>query len=107
LIHTKPKTGHATTSQTDQPAESPSDSAAQEPTLTEGSIAKLMHMLVYTRENEFSCEETFALLDEYVELVENNPEAAVLMPLVKQHLDSCSHCQEYYDALRRILQTES
>lgn len=73
--------------------------------LSPESTVRLMHLLARTQEEELSCEETFALLDEYVELTESD--AATLMPLVRHHLDGCPDCHERYDALRRILQTDT
>lgn len=69
------------------------------------STIRLMRLLERTQEEELSCEETFALLDEYVELTEGD--AATLMPLVKHHLDGCPDCYERYDVLRHIVQIET
>jgi hypothetical protein len=70
-------------------------------------VRRLMQRLEETRENEYSCEETFALLDEYVELANSREEAAVLMPLVQHHIDACPDCRERFEVLLRILQTET
>jgi len=67
-------------------------------------VRKLMQMIGNTHETEYNCEETAALLDEYVELVARNREAAALLPLVKRHLDLCIDCQETYEALMRVLE---
>ncbi|MFQ5399361.1 MAG: hypothetical protein ACE5E7_07150 [Anaerolineae bacterium] len=75
--------------------------------LNEQIVAKLMHMMEHTHEVEYSCEETFALLDEYAEMVTDDQEAAALMPLVQRHLDLCPDCCDKFDTLLRILQTES
>ena len=74
--------------------------------VNETTIKKLMQLLEKTREVECSCPETFALLDEYVELIDSNEEAAMLMPIVKYHLDMCPDCRDKFEALLRILQTE-
>ena len=75
--------------------------------VTDGNVQKLMLALEMTREKEYSCEETFALLDEYVEVaVKNEEDAAAVMPLVKHHLNTCPGCHENFEALLRILQTE-
>lgn len=70
-------------------------------------VRKLMQRLEETRENEYSCEETFALLDEYVELANSSEEAAALMPLVKHHIDACPDCRERFEVLLQILKTET
>ena len=68
-------------------------------------VVKLMHLIENTQENEYSCEETFDLLDEFVELVaDDSDEAAAIMPLVQQHIDHCSDCHERYEILMQILQ---
>ncbi len=67
--------------------------------LSEEDIKRLMHMIDHTHEGMYSCEETFDLLDEYVELVTSQEEAAILMPYVQRHLDLCEHCNEAYEAL--------
>lgn len=74
--------------------------------LTPASTVRLLHLLERTQEEELTCEETFDLLDEYVELAESEAEATAIMPLVKHHLDGCPDCHERYDALRRILQSD-
>ncbi len=72
----------------------------------EETISLLMELIEQTREGEYSCEETFDLLDEYVELALGNQEEAVtLMPLVKNHIDGCPDCHDRYEALLQILQT--
>ncbi|MCZ7668584.1 MAG: hypothetical protein M5U34_16040 [Chloroflexi bacterium] len=71
-------------------------------------LKNLMLMLDHTHEDMYSCEETFALLDEYVELImKNNEEAATVMPYVKRHLEKCPGCYEAFAALRHILESEA
>lgn len=77
------------------------------PTLSDDNLQRLMHLLEHTHEGMYSCQETFDLLDEYVELVANHEDAARLMPYVQRHLDRCPDCHEAYEILLRILQTES
>lgn len=66
-------------------------------------MSKMAQMLQQTEEKELSCDEVFALLDEYTEMARNGDDVAHLMPLVKQHLDMCPDCREEYEALKRIL----
>lgn len=75
-------------------------------TLNDHTIQRLMHLLEQTQEGMYSCEETFELLDEYVELVIHHQDAAHLMPYVRRHLDYCAHCHEAYEALLTILETK-
>lgn len=75
--------------------------------LTEEALVTLLQRLEQTQENAYSCEEVFALLDEYVELVASDEEAAQLMPFVKNHVDSCADCTVVYEALLHILKSET
>lgn len=76
-----------------------------EKNITKDALIDLMHCLEKTVEGACSCEEAFALLDEYVELVANDEEAAKLMPLVKNHIDMCPDCVDKFEILLRILKT--
>lgn len=73
--------------------------------LTQDHLVDLMQRLETTLDNAYSCEEAFALLDEYVELVTNTEEAGQLMPLVKNHLDLCPDCRDEFEILLHILKT--
>lgn len=75
--------------------------------LTEETLVILLRCLERTQENAYSCEEVYALLDEYVEMVASDEEAAQLMPFVKNHVDSCADCNVVYEALLHILKTET
>ena len=70
-------------------------------------VKRLMRQVEETQADQYSCDETFALLDEYVELVASDEEAAALMPLVEHHLHACPDCCERFETLLRILRTES
>jgi predicted component of type VI protein secretion system len=67
-------------------------------------VRSLLQMVEHTEENELSCDEVFALLDQYVELVVEQRQAADLLPLVKKHLDRCKDCHEEYEALVRVIE---
>ncbi len=69
------------------------------------AVTLLMQLLEQTKEGEYSCAETFDLLDEYVEIVAANEQEAVnLMPYVRLHLDHCKGCTEMYETLLQVLQ---
>ena len=74
--------------------------------LNEALVKNLMELLDHTHEGMYSCAETFALLDEYVELIADDEEAAALMPYVKRHLDKCPDCHDVYATLLNIVQSE-
>lgn len=75
--------------------------------LDEATVKELMRRLEATEEGIYSCEETFALLDEYVELVAGDKDVAALMPLVRNHIKICPDCREACETLLRILESES
>lgn len=82
--------------------------AADQPanaSLNQEQLVDLLHRLEKTMEDTYSCEEVFALLDEYVELVADDEAAKKLMPLVQNHLDMCSGCRDEYEILLHILKT--
>jgi hypothetical protein len=66
-------------------------------------MQKMMAMLSVTREVELSCDEVFAMLDEFTEMAEQGENVALLMPLVQHHLDMCGDCREEYKVLANIL----
>ncbi|MCA9918069.1 MAG: zf-HC2 domain-containing protein [Anaerolineales bacterium] len=73
--------------------------------MNQDHLVDLMQRLEYTMENAYSCEEAFALLDEYVELVASHEEARRLMPLVQNHLDMCPDCRDEFEILLHVLKT--
>jgi hypothetical protein len=82
------------------------NATADDTALNATLVKNLMEMLDHTYEGMYSCEETFALLDEYVELIAEDDEAAELMPYVQRHLDNCPDCHEVYATLLNIIQPD-
>lgn len=66
-------------------------------------LQKMMAMLSATREEELTCDEVFALLDQFTELAAQGEDVAALMPLVQHHLDMCPDCREEFKVLESIL----
>ena len=56
-----------------------------------------------TQDTEYSCDDTYRLLDEFAEAVAQGKDAAQLMPRMQQHLDLCPDCREEFEALLRVL----
>jgi hypothetical protein len=52
---------------------------------------------------QLSCEQCFALLDQYVELEVAGVDADARLPGLRNHLDGCSACQEDYESLRALV----
>ncbi len=67
--------------------------------LTDEVVQRFLHVLESVRLEEMPCSEVFARLDEYVEKEFHGEEAALLMPLLREHLDMCTDCCEEYEAL--------
>ena len=65
---------------------------------------KLLQSLAKTEEHEISCDDVFAVLDQFAEAVMRGENVLLLMPLVRQHLDMCPDCREEYETLLRMLQ---
>jgi hypothetical protein len=75
-----------------------------EPELSDEVVARMMHKLVSASEAELTCDEVFALVDEYAEASQRGEDVASLKPLIRQHLDLCHECDEEYQALLRVLE---
>ena len=74
--------------------------------LNESTVLDLMRTIEETDPEMYDCETTFALLDEYVDLVSSDAEKAALMPLVEKHLEVCPKCRSQFEILMQILQVE-
>lgn len=66
-------------------------------------MKKMLTMLSNTQDIELTCDEVFAVLDQFAELAAQGEDVSQLMPLVKQHLDMCPDCQDEYRVLERIV----
>jgi hypothetical protein len=75
--------------------------------LSDEAVVKFLHILEDLREEEASCDEVYAKIDEYVENEVDKKDAAQLMPLVREHLDLCPECCEEYEALLDVLEKTS
>jgi hypothetical protein len=71
------------------------------------SLTKMIRMVAATRPVEIGCDECFAQLDRFVELVLAGKSAAEAMPLVQEHLDRCDDCREEFEALLAALQADA
>lgn len=75
-----------------------------EPELTDEMITRMMHRLVVAEVTEISCDEVFAIVDEYAEASQRGEDLSSLKPLIRHHLDMCRECDEEYQALLRVLE---
>lgn len=75
-----------------------------EPEFADALVTNLIRRLQNTHEEELSCDEVFALVDEYAEANQRGEDVASLKPLIRHHLDMCRECDEEYQALLQILE---
>lgn len=67
------------------------------------SIKKVLQAVSMTDEAEISCDDVYALLDQFTEMVKRGKDAAHLMPLVQKHLDMCPDCREEFETLLKMM----
>ncbi len=67
------------------------------------SDANVLDLIRFLENCEVDCEQVFAALDQYADVEIRKEDAARLMPLVHQHLEMCSGCNEQYEALLDVL----
>jgi hypothetical protein len=65
----------------------------------------LLRAVSMTDEQELSCDEVFALLDQFAEMIKRGEDAARMMPMVQKHLGMCPDCREEYETLIKMLET--
>jgi hypothetical protein len=65
---------------------------------------RLIEIIARTQPDECTCEETYALIDQFTEALERGEDVSNLMPLVKSHLEICADCKEEFEALLRVVQ---
>lgn len=88
-------------------AANPRNRQGETAVLTKDAVKNLMQALQHTNEHMYSCKESYELLDEYVELIATNEEAAMLMPLVKAHIDACPDCGQEFEILLEVLKADT
>jgi hypothetical protein len=66
-------------------------------------MQNVLMMLSNTQQVEMTCDEVFAVLDQFTELAARGEDISQLMPLVKQHLGMCPDCNEEYKVLESIV----
>ncbi|MBI5934230.1 MAG: hypothetical protein HY867_11025 [Chloroflexi bacterium] len=65
--------------------------------------SSVLDLIRYLENCEVDCEQAFHMLDQYAEMEIRKEDAARLMPLVHQHLEMCSGCNDHYEALLDVL----
>ena len=67
------------------------------------SDAACLDLIRYLENCDVDCEQVFNALDQYAEIEIRKEDAARLMPLVHDHLETCSDCCDEYEALLDVL----
>lgn len=75
--------------------------------LPSGVTQGVLNSVRLTEEVEYSCEDVYRLMDQYVEMVRRGEDPARLMPLVEHHLKMCGDCREEVEALLRMVDSGS
>jgi len=75
--------------------------------LSNDAVLGILRVLENIPVEEISCGEFYVKLDEYVEREVNKKDAALLMPVIREHMDTCSECCEEYEALLDVLSRSS
>lgn len=75
-----------------------------DPQLSDSAVHNLIRRLELTLKEELSCDEVFALVDDYAEAELEGQDVAHLKPLIRHHLEMCRECEEEYEALLQVLE---
>ena len=71
--------------------------------LPQETVLGIIRILDTMPDEEISCDDLYARLDEYVEREVDTKDAAQIMPVIREHLDLCPECCEEYEALLDVL----
>ena len=72
--------------------------------LSNDAVLGFLRVLENMETEEISCDELYQKLDQYVEREIDKKDAARLMPLMREHLNTCPDCCEEYEALLHVIQ---
>jgi hypothetical protein len=75
-----------------------------QPELSDEAALKFLGVLENLREEELSCSDIYAILDEFVEKEARGGDAHQLAPLIREHLEMCSECCDEYEALLNVIE---
>jgi hypothetical protein len=67
-------------------------------------VVKFLKVLENVREEDMSCSEMYARIDEFVEREVKAHDAERIMPLIQEHIDMCPECCDEYEALLDVLE---
>jgi hypothetical protein len=72
--------------------------------LSNDMVLGFLQMLERVEKEDITCDELYMKLDEYVERELDKRDAAYIMPLMREHLETCPDCCEEYEALLHVIQ---
>jgi hypothetical protein len=79
----------------------------REKRLPDEAVQGFVRVLEKARAEDFTCDQMFAQLDEYVENELRGEDMSLIMPMLREHLDFCSDCCDEYEALLSVIQKHS
>jgi RNA polymerase sigma factor (sigma-70 family) len=71
----------------------------------DATMKKILHSLELTEEQEATCDEVYAALDEFAGAVRRGENVDIKMPLIRRHLELCPDCRAEYETLLKMLRT--
>lgn len=80
------------------------DNIPQQEELKDEVVVKFLQILETLREEEMSCAEMYAHIDEFVEREVKTHDAQKIMPLIQEHIELCSECCDEYEALLDVVE---
>ena len=84
------------------------ENKSPQPEITDEVVLRFLKILEQVREEDLSCSDMYARLDEFVEAeVKDGKDAAIITPLIHEHLDMCSDCCDEYEALLNVVEHTS
>lgn len=83
----------------------PENQPASQPEITDEVVMRFLKILEEIREEDLSCSDMYARLDEFVEAeIKDGKDATTITPLIHEHLDMCSDCCDEYEALLNVVE---
>ena len=61
-------------------------------------LTKMVRSIVSTHEDEIGCDDCYAEVDIFAEMVLQGKDTDSALPLIKDHLDNCFNCREEFEA---------
>lgn len=66
-------------------------------------LKNLVRSIASTQQDEIGCDDCYAEIDVFAEMMLQGKDADAAMPLIKDHLDHCGNCREEFEAFLEAL----